>query len=190
MRRLLTAFLIGVPLTYAAAFDVVLMDNPAVKVTFDRKYDVMKISDKDGSSPTDPLLYMMLPEDHQSAVTLGIGDGLNLKTEESIAQMYEGAKVTKVDCSVGGVKGQWWHYRDSIHLYSTCVIKAMRLKKPALTVVIDLVANTPARLASLEQSFSKLTLVENPPNQLPEPASPSVTPPAGAGAAPSGAAAH
>jgi hypothetical protein len=156
-------------LARAVAFDVVLMDNPAVKVTFDRKYEVMKISKKEGAAVCDPLLYMMLPEDQQSAVTLGIGDGLHPKTEGIIAQMYEGAKVTKVDCVIGGVKGQWWHYRDSNHFYSTCVISAPRPKKPALPVVIDLVANTPERLASLEASFSQLMIVENPPKQPAQP---------------------
>ena len=168
MLRLLFILLTFVSCANAADFDVVLMDNPAVKVTFDRKYEAFKITKKKGASATDPLVYMMMPEDQQSAVTLGIGDGLSPKTEETISQMYEGAKVTKVNCTIGGVKGQWWHYRDSRHLYSSCTIKAPRPNKPPLVVIIDLVANTPERLASLEASFSGLMIVENPPNKRPE----------------------
>ena len=108
---------------------------------------------------------MMVPEDQQSAVTLGVGDGLHPKTEETIAKMFEGAKVTKIDCVIGGIKGQWWHYRDSKHLYSTCVVYAPRPGKSPLPVIIDLVANTPERMASLESSFSELMIIENPPHQ-------------------------
>jgi len=139
------------------------MDNPVVKVTFDWKYEVMKIDKKGGASPGDPLLYMMIPEDQQSAVTLGIGDGLLAKTEETIAKMFEGAKVTKVDCVIGGIKGQWWRYKNSRHLYSTCVIRAPRPGKAPLPVIIDILANSPERMASLESSFSELMIVENPP---------------------------
>jgi hypothetical protein len=156
---------------HAAAFDVVLMDDPAVHLVFDRKYEVLKIAHKDGTPLQGQLLYMMLPEDQQSSVTFGIGNGFYKKTEKTIAEMYEGAKVTKVDALIGGIKAQWWHYRDSHHLYSTCDLTVSYRKGKSLSIIIDLVANSPERLASLEDSFSKIQIVENPPKKLPEPTS-------------------
>jgi hypothetical protein len=160
------------------------MDDPAVHLVFDRKYDVLKIGHKDGTPLQGQLLYMMVPEDQQSSLTLAIGDGFHLKTEGFIADMYEGAKVTKVDGIIGGFKTQWWHYRDSHHLYSTCVLTVPYRKGKTLPIIIDLIANSSERLASMEVSFSKIQIVENPPNKPPLRTPASGTPAAGAPVAP------
>ena len=56
--------------------------------------------------------------------------------------------------------------------------------------VIDLIANSQERLDSLEDSFSKILMVENPPNKSPGPTATSVTPAADAPVAPAAAAAQ
>ncbi len=141
----------------AETFDVVLMDNPAIKLTFDRKYEVYQITDKKKKSEApDPLVYMMLPADQQSAVTFAMGYKVPRMSEDSIAEMHKGAKITKVDCAIGQIKAQWWHYRDAQHLYSSCMIKVPRPGKPALPVCIDLIANTPERLASLDKNMAHI----------------------------------
>jgi len=185
MKRIFSALILGLVLAaHAFGYDVVLMDDPAVHLVFDRKYEVAKIGHKDGTPLQGQLLYMMVPEDQQSSLTLAIGDGFHLKTEGFIAEMYEGAKVTKVDGIVGGFKMRWWHYRDSHHLYSTCVLAVPIHKGKTLPIIIDLIANSAERLASLEDSFSRIQIVENPPNKAPLRMPVSSTPASGAPVAP------
>jgi hypothetical protein len=66
---------------------------------------------------------------------------------------------------------------------------------PALSMVVVAPSRTFIRAPGYEKpqvdkSMWNISNVMNMPNQLPDPTSPSVTPPAGAGAAPSGAADH
>jgi len=176
MKTPLTLFLLFFAITVrASAFDVVLMDDPAIHLVFDRKYEVLQINKKGEKTQPGHLMYMMSPADDQSAVTLAIGEGFHPKTEKMIADMFEGAKVKKADGVIGQYKVQWWHYRDSHHLYSTCVFKVKWHDKPEWPVIIDLIANSQGRLDSLEDSFSKILMVENPPNKSPVPTATSLT---------------
>jgi hypothetical protein len=173
--------------SHASAYDVVLMDNPAIRLQFDRKYEVFKVDKKDEPASSTRLAYMMLPADQQSAVSLFIGDGFESETEESIAKDHPGAKVTKVDCMIAQYKAQWWHYKDESHFYSDCLLSVPLPSGKTLPITISLVANTPKRLASLEDSFSKIMMTENPPNKAAEPTRTPGTPPADAGDRASGA---
>jgi hypothetical protein len=70
--------------------------------------------------------------------------------------MYEGAVVRKVPGAVAGKKVEWWHYQDSQHLYSTCYADLPDKAGIEHPVYIELVANRPQRIASLEDAFSRI----------------------------------
>jgi hypothetical protein len=87
---------------------------------------------------------------------VAVGKDARRKTEKDIADMYEGAKVTKVDTNIAGVKTQWWHYHDTHHLYATCDVTLRDKKGHSVSVYFDLTANSPDRLAALEDSMSRI----------------------------------
>jgi hypothetical protein len=70
--------------------------------------------------------------------------------------MNEGAKVTKAGGKIAGVKVQWWHYRDSRPLYSTCAGTLSDKNGKKIPAYFDLVANSPERLAALEDACSRI----------------------------------
>lgn len=152
---------------YAESFDVNLKENPAIHLRFDRKYEVMKIGKKDAPPVVGQYMYAMLPEDQRSSIVLTVGDGFKVMTAESIEKERH-TKVTRVDGSLGPFKVQWWHYRDASAptlLCSSCVATVPFPKDKTLQLAIELMASTPERLASLEESFSKMELAESQPNQ-------------------------
>jgi hypothetical protein len=101
---------------------------------------------------------MFTPKDEQSGAVLGIGADVHRKTEQIIARMYEGAKVTKIPGVVAGKRVEWWRYRDSRHLYSTCYVALLDKAGLEHQVAFELVANRPERLSSLEEAFSGIEL--------------------------------
>ena len=142
--------------SFAAPSELTLPGEPAVHLKMDREYGVIEIGNKDGTPIKDLRAYILQPKDDQSSAVLALGSGGHNKTEEMIATMFEGAKVTKIDGLVAGVKAQWWHYRDSHHLYSTCAVTLGDKKGRKIPAYFDLVANTPERLSALEDACSKI----------------------------------
>ena len=144
----------------AGSHDIYLLDQPAVHIPSDLEYEVLSVGKKGEASIPFHLAYMLVPKDQQSSAVLTIGDGFFPKTEDTIAKMFEGAKVTKVPGLVGGNKVEWWHYRDQHHFYSSCLFKVSASKGRVVPVDFELVANTQQRLEELENSFSKIEMIE------------------------------
>jgi hypothetical protein len=136
----------------------VLEGSPTIRLTLDREYRVieMRAESPAEASRSELRTWMLVPKDEQSSVTFGIGVGGNRKTEEVIARMYDGAVVTKVPGAVAGKQVEWWHYQDSQHLYSTCYADLPDKAGVEHPVYIELVANRPQRIASLEEAFSRI----------------------------------
>ncbi|OIQ85600.1 hypothetical protein GALL_325370 [mine drainage metagenome] len=153
---LVVLFLFLVSGLIAAPSELTLPGDPVIHLVLDRDYKVIAIGNRDGSSAKDLRVYILEPMDDQSSAVLALGSGGYHKTEADIAKMCEGAKVTKVDGEIAGVKTLWWHYRDSRHLYSTCSVTLRDKKGKKIPAYFDLVANTPERLAALEDAFSKI----------------------------------
>jgi hypothetical protein len=149
-------FLLLASTALAAHSELTLPGDPAVHLIMDREYGVIEIVKKDGTPLKDRRAYILQPKDDQSSAVLALGSGGHYKTEEMIAKMFGGAKVTKIDGLVAGVKAQWWHYRDSRHLYSTCAVTLRDKKGKKIPAYFDLVANSPERLAALESAFSRI----------------------------------
>ena len=137
-----------------------LKGSPAIRLRLDREYAVIEMRpESSGDAPAKDLRsWMFVPKDEQSSAVFGIGAGGHRKTEQVIARMYEGARVTKIPGTVAGAVVEWWHYKDSNHLYSTCY--ATLLDKAGLEhpVYFELVANRPERLTALEEAFSGIEL--------------------------------
>lgn len=140
----------------AVPFELTLPGDPAVHLVLDREYGVVEIGNKDGTPMKDLRAFILQPKDDQSSALLTLGSGGYRKTEDDIAKMHEGAKVTKVDGVIAGVKAQWWRYRDSRHLYSTCSVTLRDKKRKRIPVYFDLVANSPERLSALESACSQI----------------------------------
>jgi hypothetical protein len=134
--------------------EVTLKGDPTIHLALDRLYRTMEIKPQEGTPNKDLRAYLFIPEDDQSSAVLFIGNDGCPKTEETIAQMHEGAKVTKAKGTFNGAEIELWHYRDSQHLYSTFSVIATDSAGTAKRVEIDLVANTPERLEVLETAFS------------------------------------
>ena len=144
------------------AFRAVRPTGPsAIRLEVDRDYEVreMEFERPAGTPPKDLRIIVFNPKDEQSSAMFAIGVDGHLKTEASIAKHYEGAKVTKLPGTIGGKPVEWWHYRDSRHLYSTCYTSFRDNTGIDRPVYFDLVANTPGRLSSLERAFSRILLV-------------------------------
>lgn len=157
MRHIIAIFsLLLVSTSLASPSELTLAGDPAIHLVLDREYEVIEIGNKDGTPMKDLRSYILQPKDDQSAAVVAIGSGGYHKTEEDIAKMCEGAKVTKADGEIAGVKTQWWRYRDSRHLYSTCAVTLRDKKGRKIPIYFDLVANTPERLAALEDACSKI----------------------------------
>ena len=140
----------------ATPSELKLSGDPVVRLVLDREYEVIEIGNKDGTPIKDRRVYILNPKDGQSSAVLALGSGGYHKTEDDIAKMCEGAKVTKIDGKIAGVKTQWWRYRDSRHLYSTCAVTLPRKSGKKIPVYFDLVANSSERLAALEDACSKI----------------------------------
>jgi hypothetical protein len=153
---ILILFLFLASSSRAAPSELTLPGDPAVHLVLDREYRVIEIGNKDGTPIKDLRAYILNPKDGQSSVFFTLGSGGHNKTEEDIATMFEGAKVTKIDGKVAEAKVQWWHYRDSHHLYCTCAVMLMGKHGKKIPAYFDLVANSTERLAALEDAFSKI----------------------------------
>jgi hypothetical protein len=136
---------------------VVLEGSPTVRFRPDRAYAVRRMETRgEPGRSADLRIYMLVPRDEQSAVTVGIGEGVHRKTEAAIARMYQGAKVTKVVGTVAGKTVEWWHYQDDHHLYSTCYVGLPDKQGRGHSFYFDLVASSPDRLASLEDTITSV----------------------------------
>jgi len=136
----------------------VLEGPPTIRLTLDREYKVLEMRPESPAraSGSDLRTWMFVPKDEQSSVVFGIGVGGNRKTEEVISRMYEGAVVKRIPGAVAGKKAEWWHYEDSQHLYSACYVVLPDKAGVEHPVYIDLVANRPQRISSLEEAFSRM----------------------------------
>ena len=110
------------------------------------------------SNGADTRIYLFSARDGQSTATLALGPLPFPRTEQSIAAQYDGAVVTKVPGVVAGRTVECWHYKDRLHLYSTCQAPLPAGKGRDLPVTVDLIANSPERLAALEAAFSRIQL--------------------------------
>lgn len=131
----------------------VLGGSPTIRLTLDREYRLVETRPE---SPDEPRIWTFVPKDEQSSVVFGIGTGGHRKTEGDIARMYEGAVVKRSPGAVAGRRVEWWHYEDSHHLYSTCYADVPDRAGVEHPVYIDLVANRPRRIASLEEAFARM----------------------------------
>jgi hypothetical protein len=144
------------------AFREVKPTGPStIRLEMEREYEVreMEFERPAGTPPKDLRIIVFNPKDEQSSALFGIGADGHKKTEASIAKHYGGARVTKVAGTIGGKSVEWWHYRDDLHLYSTCYTSFVDKRGVDRPVYFDLVANSPDRLASLERAFSRILLV-------------------------------
>jgi len=132
--------------------------SSSIRLEPERDYEVreMRFERPPGAPPKDLRILVFNPKDEQSSVMFAIGADGYRKTEKAIARLYEGATVTKVPGTIAGRRVEWWHYRDSHHLYSTSYTSLPDKRGVEHPVYVDLVANTPERLSSLEQAFSGL----------------------------------
>jgi hypothetical protein len=142
--------------SFADPSELRLPGDPPVHLIMDREYRVTEIGNKDHPSMKDLRVYLLRSKDDQSSAVLAFGSGGQSKTEETIAAVFGGAKVTKIDGIVAGEKTQWWHYRESDDLLSSCVVTLRDKKGKSIPTYFDLVAKTPERLAALEDSCSKI----------------------------------
>lgn len=154
--RLISIFLLLASISTAAPVRLTLRGDPTVRLTLDQEYGVIEIGRKDGTPIKDLRSYILDAKDDQSSAVLALGSGGRHKTKEMIAKIYEGAKVTMVDGEIAGVKVQWWHYRDSHHLYSTCSVMLRDKRGRQIPAYFDLVANSADRRAALEDAISKI----------------------------------
>jgi hypothetical protein len=131
-----------------------------IRLELDREYEVREVEFERprGAPPKDLRIFILVPHDEQSSATFAIGAGGHRKTEETISRAYEGARVTKVPGAISGKPVEWWHYRDSHHLYSTCYTSLLDKAGVEHPVYLDLVANRLERLTSLEEAFSRIEL--------------------------------
>jgi hypothetical protein len=129
-----------------------------IRVKLDREYLVREMHGRPRTEARSLRVFQFIPRDEQSAATFAIGIGGHPFTEEVIAKMHEGATVTKVAGMVAGNTVEWWDYKDSRHLYSTCKTSFREKSGVDDPVYIDLVANTSERLSSLRDAFSRIAL--------------------------------
>ena len=144
------------------AFREVKPSGPStIRLEVDPDYEVreMEFERPAGTSPKDLRIIVFNPKDRQSSALFGIGADGHKKTEAFIAKNYGGARVTKVAGTIGGKPVEWWHYRDNLHLYSTCYTSFVDNVGVDRPVYFDLVGDTPERLSSLERAFSRILLV-------------------------------
>ena len=106
----------------------------------------------------DLLFYLITPKEDGPVILFGIGKDNTPETEESIAQRYQGAKVTKTQGQVNGNPVEWWQWEDSEHFYSSCYFKLKDADGNELSLSLFFTAGTTAKLAILETAFSKIDL--------------------------------
>jgi len=131
---------------------------PKLHLVLDRVYDTFLIGPQKGKPDSGFRVYMFNPADGQSSATFGWGEGGHPNTEQSVAQMYEGAKISNKPGMVSGTSVTWWSWKDSHHLYRSCDTHLKSAEGTTYTVSIFLVANSNERLDALEAAFSGLTL--------------------------------
>ena len=93
-------------------------------MNLDREYGVIKIG-------PNGISYMFVPPDEQSSAAMFIDGHFHNDTERSIAEMYEGAEVTKSAGKVNGKNVERWRWKDSRHfLAATSLPSLTRMGQP------------------------------------------------------------
>ena len=77
-------------------------------------------------------------------------------TERPIAEMYEGAEVTKSAGTVNGKNMEWWRWKDSPHFHSRYIVTLADADGTTRVIVVNVVVNSHDRLAALECAFSTI----------------------------------
>jgi len=141
-----------------AGVPVDLPGPPKIHLVLDRVYEAFLIGPQKGKPDPGLRVYMFNPQDGQSSATFAWGEGGHPNTEQSIAEMYEGAKVSKKPGTIAGTSVTWWSWKDSHHLYRNCDTHLKSAEGTTYKVSIFLVANSIQRIDALEASFSELSL--------------------------------
>ena len=133
----------------ASSSNLTLAGTPAVELTMDRSYSVISTS---GGVKA----HMLAAGDGDSSAVVLVGEGGFRKTKEEITKEY--GKVESSKGSVNGADVSWMDYKDAKHLYSTVDTTVIDDSGKKVRIYMDLVANSPERMAALKKSFERITL--------------------------------
>ena len=180
---------VGHTVVEAGQYRVSFGDSYIVSLSLDRDYLVLAAGIKGKAGV---LGYVLAPPDDNSALSVSFGDPMQEHSDAEISRAPGFTRIEHRSVMVGSKSVTFRVWSDALHTYSDGVAEiAVSASSPTKTVrlALDLMANSTDRISALEQSLASLRVGVRP-NQLPDPTSPSVTRPAGAGHAPSVTADH
>lgn len=158
-KALVSNGLVSLRVPVGAPNETTLKGNPTLHFALDRQCEVLEIKPNEKKKGGELRAYILAPADGQSAANITLGSEIPGMSEEGIAQLHSGAKVTKLKSVFNDEPIDVWRYRDENHLYSSFEKRISDTQGEALILRIDVIANTQSRLESLEKALRFMDII-------------------------------